>query len=153
MGNAAVALATRARLASSSALPSSLARAAHRRRRHRRSRRRPVPVVGVGVGVARVDVDIARRGMTREVTRVGSYALKQTLGKGAFGWVKLGVQDKTGVKVAVKVRAMGGLGDARARGGRWARSGAIGDGCRQSVMCPRVWASTTRGRGLDARET
>lgn len=89
--------------------------------------------------------------MTREVTRVGSYALKQTLGKGAFGWVKLGVQDKTGVKVAVKVRAIGGFGDARARG-RWARSGAIGDGCRQSAMCPRVWASTTRGRRLETRE-
>lgn len=152
MGNAAVALATRARLASSSALPSSLARAAHRRRRHRRSRRRAVPDDDT-VGVARVDVDvdIARRGMTREVTRVGSYALKQTLGKGAFGWVKLGVQDKTGVKVAVKVRAIGGFGDARARG-RWARSGAIGDGCRQSAMCPRVWASTTRGRRLETRE-
>lgn len=91
--------------------------------------------------------------MTREVTRVGSYALKQTLGKGAFGWVKLGVQDKTGVKVAVKVRAMGGFGAARAR---------VGDGrgrahsvtvVEQSATCPRVWASTTRGRMPETRET
>jgi len=42
--------------------------------------------------------------MGKEVTRVGQYALKRTLGKGAFGWVKLGVQDKTGLKVAIKVR-------------------------------------------------
>ncbi len=44
--------------------------------------------------------------MPREtnVTRVGPYALGRTLGKGAFGWVKLGVHDKTGVKVAVKAR-------------------------------------------------
>ena len=41
--------------------------------------------------------------MGKEVTRVGQYALKRTLGKGAFGWVKLGVQDKTGLKVAIKV--------------------------------------------------
>lgn len=43
------------------------------------------------------------RVMGKEVTRVGQYALKRTLGKGAFGWVKLGVQDKTGLKVAIKV--------------------------------------------------
>ena len=42
--------------------------------------------------------------MPREVTRVGAYALKRTLGRGAFGWVKLAVQDKTGAKAAIKVR-------------------------------------------------
>jgi len=42
--------------------------------------------------------------MPRELARVGAYALKRTLGKGAFGWVKLAVQDKTGAKVAIKVR-------------------------------------------------
>jgi len=42
--------------------------------------------------------------MPREVTRVGAYALRRTLGKGAFGWVKLAVQDKTGAKVAIKAR-------------------------------------------------
>lgn len=46
--------------------------------------------------------------MPREVSRVGAYALKRSLGKGAFGFVKLGVQDKTGRKVAVKVRANAG---------------------------------------------
>ena len=46
--------------------------------------------------------------MPREVSRVGAYALKRSLGKGAFGYVKLGVQDKTGRKVAVKVRANAG---------------------------------------------
>ena len=60
--------------------------------------------------------------MPREtnVTRVGPYALGRTLGKGAFGWVKLGVHDKTGVKVAVKVRIRAREGDGRARD----------DGCR-----------------------
>ena len=48
--------------------------------------------------------DTTLHGMGKEVTRVGQYALKRTLGKGAFGWVKLGVQDKTGLKVAIKVR-------------------------------------------------
>jgi len=42
--------------------------------------------------------------MPREVTRVGAYALKRTLGRGAFGWVKLAVQDETGAKAAIKVR-------------------------------------------------
>ena len=91
--------------------------------------------------------------MTREVTRVGSYALKQTLGKGAFGWVKLGVQDKTGEKVAVKVRAMGGFGDARAREGDGRGRAHSMTVAGRSAMCPRVWASTTRGRKFDARET
>ena len=42
--------------------------------------------------------------MPREVTRVGAYALKHALGRGAFGWVKLAVQDETGAKAAIKVR-------------------------------------------------
>lgn len=42
--------------------------------------------------------------MPRDLSRVGAYALKRALGRGAFGEVKLGVQDKTGAKVAVKVR-------------------------------------------------
>ena len=126
MGNAAVALRTRARV-SRRPRRRPRARDAHRARRWIRRRRDasflpPRSASDAGARRHLVVVTRARASMPREtnVTRVGPYALGRTLGKGAFGCGKLGVHDKTGVKVAVKVRIRAREGDGRARD----------DGCR-----------------------
>ena len=102
MGNFARAFRSASRRASSPVARRATSRRAPRARRATGARASVVaPRVAIWCVVALRDATPA---MPREVTRVGAYALKRTLGRGAFGWVKLAVQDETGAKAAIKVR-------------------------------------------------